>query len=402
MDTTPDPAIDHTSPERLVERLLTEHPDADPAAVRIVRAPGRVNIIGEHTDYNDGFVLPAAIDLEIRIALVADDGDVADLTLAATGERTPIPVRPVEVIGAPTGAWTDYVAGTALELARGGLPVHGFRGVLASSLPEGAGLSSSAALELASAWALSPAGGPAVSPMDVARLAQRAENGYVGVRCGLMDQFASACGVDGAAVLLDCRSGASRVVPLPEDLVVVVTHSGVPRTLGSSAYNDRRADCERAAAIIGRHEPAVRALRDVDAAMLARWADELDGAALLRARHVVEEDARVLLVEQALAAGDLAAVGELFAASHASLRDLFEVSVPELDLLVALAARVPGVVATRMTGAGFGGCTVSLVRPDAVDALRAVVEGEYRARTGREPRLWPVRAVVGAGELPLP
>ncbi len=399
MGTATETDTDLLATRSLVDRLLATHPGIDPSGVRVVRAPGRVNLIGEHTDYNDGFVLPAAIDLEIRLALVPDDGGLADVTLAATGERARIEVRDV---GPPTGVWGDYIAGTARELAHAGLAVHGFRGLLASSLPEGAGLSSSAALELAGAWALSPPGGPAASPMDVARIAQRAENEYVGVRCGLMDQFASACGVDGAAVLLDCRSGEWRTVALPEDLVVVVIHSGVPRALGSSAYNERRADCERAAGLIGRHEPGVRALRDVDSAMLQRWSGALDPAALLRARHVVDEDARVLLVEQALAAGDLSAVGELFAASHASLRDLFQVSVPELDLLVELSAAVPGVVATRMTGAGFGGCSVSLVRPDALDDLRAMVDGEYATRSGRDPRLWPVRAVAGAGELPLP
>jgi galactokinase len=367
----------------------------DPEATRVVRAPGRVNLIGEHTDYNDGYVLPVAIDLEIAIALEPTDDGRATVTLDATGTTDTIDVGEV---GAPGGLWIDYLAGTAREMARAGLPVTGFRGVLVSTLPEGAGLSSSAALELASAWALSPPSGPALPPLEVARIAQRAENEYVGMRCGLMDQFASACGVAGSAVMLDCRTLEHRTVALPEELVICVIHSGVPRTLVSSAYNDRRADCERAVDAVRRLEPAVRALRDVDLGMLAR-APGLDDVARLRARHVIEEDDRVLATVDALKAHDLVAVGELFASSHASLRDLFEVSCPELDVLVDIAAGTPGVVAARMTGAGFGGCIVALARPDAVDSLWGRVERDYPARTGRTPRLWQVRAVAGAGEL---
>ncbi len=292
----------------------------------------------------------------------------------------------------------DYVAGTAHEMRRAGLGVRGFRGLLVSTLPEGAGLSSSAALELASAWALSPAGGPALPALEVARIAQRAENDYVGVRCGLMDQFASACGVAGGAVMLDCRTLEHRTVALPPELVICVIHSGVPRSLVASAYNERRADCERAVAAVRTQEPSVRALRDVDLAMLAR-ATDLDPVAERRARHIIEENERVLRTIDALAGHDLTGVGELFAASHASLRDLFEVSCPELDLLVDIATGTPGVVAARMTGAGFGGCIVALAMPDAVDDLWARIERDYPTKTGRTPRLWQVRAVAGASEL---
>ncbi len=273
----------------------------------------------------------------------------------------------------------------------------GFDGVLASSIPQASGLSSSAALELAAAWALSPPTGPGADPLTLARIAQRAENRYVGVQCGLMDQFASASGVAGCAVLLDCRSLEHRPVTLPADIVLVVAHTGMPRTLGTSEYNARRADCERAVAAIATREPTVRALRDVDRPMLARCRDLMDPIAYRRAEHVVDENARVVAVEAALGAGDLEQVGRLFAASHASLRDLFEVSSPELDALAELAWSTPGVVASRMTGAGFGGCTVSLVRPDAVGAFRSRVERDYPARTGRSPRVWAVRATDGAG-----
>jgi galactokinase len=235
--------------------------------------------------------------------------------------------------------------------------------------------------------------------MRIAQLAQRAENEFVGVRCGLMDQFASACGVAGAAVLLDCRSLEHRVVPLPTDVVLVVAHTGVPRSLGSSAYNERRADCERAVAAIATREPAVRSLRDVDEPMLERHRELLDEVAAARALHIVRENQRVLDTETALAAGDLARVGRLFATSHESLRDLYQVSCPELDVMVEIASAVPGVVASRMTGAGFGGCTISLVRPSAVDQLRARIERDYPARTGRQSTVWVVNAVDGAGSV---
>jgi galactokinase len=383
--------------ERLLERLReVAGTDAGRALTRVVRAPGRVNLIGEHTDYNEGLVLPAAIDLEMRIAyLPTDDGRVR-LTSNQAEETIAFDVPDP---GPRQGGWRDYVAGTAWAMREAGLATQGLVGVLESSIPEGAGLSSSAALELASAWALSGDSAPATDPLTLAQVAQRAENDYVGMRCGLMDQFASAAGVAGSAVLLDCRTLEHRPVPLPPGVVLVVAHSGVPRSLTTSAYNERRAQCETAVALLARHDPAIRALRDVTPDMLDRYADELEPVVLRRARHVVEEDERVLAAERALRDGDLDEVGRLFAASHASLRDLFEVSVPELDALVALAAATPGVVASRMTGAGFGGCTVSLVHADAVDRLRDRIEGEYPGLTGREPRVWDVRAVAGAGLL---
>jgi galactokinase len=260
-------------------------------------------------------------------------------------------------------------------------------------------LSSSAALELASAWAMSGPGEPAASPLEVARLAQRAENEYVGVRCGLMDQFASACGVAGAAVLLDCATLDHRVVPLAESVMLVVAHTGVPRNLGRSAYNERRADCERAVAEIAERQPGIQSLRDVDEPMLERYRDVLDEVAAARASHIVRENARVLATEQALRSGDLDALGRLFADSHASLRDLYDVSSPELDAMVQIATATPGVVASRMTGAGFGGCTISLVRPNAVAALRRRIERDYASLTGRHPTVWEVDAAAGAGLL---
>ena len=391
-----DPA--RIEPGRLVERLRAIDPAARAAgkgAIEVLRAPGRGNLIGEHTDYNDGFVMPAAIGLELRLAVLPADDRRVTITLDDTGETASFDL---DAIGSPTRTWIDYVAGTAWALGEAGLPLRGFRALLASTVPQGAGLSSSAALEMASALALlGPAN--AVPAARRATLGRRAENGYVGVQSGVMDQFASAAGVVGQAILLDCRSLDVRHVPLPADLRLVVCHSGSSHRLETSEYNQRRAECDRAVAEIRRLDPSVTALRDVTPELLAAAEPQMDEVAARRARHVVEEDIRVHEAEVALAAGDLVEIGRLFAASHASLRDLYEVSSPELDALVEIAMAVPGVVAARLTGAGFGGSTVNLVRPEAVDALRAAVERDYPARTGLTPTVLAVDAVDGASFL---
>ena len=387
------------APGRLRVRLAELEPAAAavPARIRVVRAPGRVNLIGEHTDYNLGLVLPVAVDLEIRIAFVPTDDRRVELRSEATGERAAFDL---DAIGPSAGGMAGYVAGTAWALAEAGIPTRGLRGVLASSLPRASGLSSSAALELASAWALAldPA---AIPPLELARICQRAENAYVGVNCGLMDQFASACSAAGAAMLLDCRSLDSRPVALPlATHALVAIHTGSTRSLSESQYNARRAQCEAAAAALAKDDPAIRSLRDVTPAMLPTVRARVDEETYRRCRHVVEENVRVQDSIAALAAGDLEAVGRLWAASHASLRDDFEVVSPELDALVEIATAVPGTVAARMTGAGFGGCTINLVERGAVDALRERVLAEYQPRTGLVPRVYPIDAVAGAGYAP--
>lgn len=360
----------------------------------VARAPGRVNLIGEHTDYNEGFVLPVAIDLEIRIALRPKDDHRVEIVLERTGERDGFAL---DAIGARTGRWIDYVAGTAWSLAEAGIPIRGFRGLLASDLPTGAGLSSSAALELASARALLADQAFGTDRLRLAILAQRAENAYVGVNCGLMDQFASSVGNPDGAVFLDCRTLDYRPVPLPlGEVVLVVCDSGSARRLEASGYNERRSGCERTVALLAARGAPVSALRDVDLAMLDSLGDAIDEVSRRRAEHVIRENQRVLDTVDALVTGDLEAVGRLFAESHASLRDLYEVSSPELDALVDIAGSVPGVVASRMTGAGFGGCTVSLVLRDAVEPFAEMIEREYPRLTGRTPRVIPVRPAAGA------
>ncbi len=384
--------------DELVEALIGAEPSAASRRdeIVVVRAPGRVNLIGEHTDYNMGFVLPAAIDLELRIAYLPMDDRRVEMVRLDSGDRDGFD------LGEPrsrTGSWIDYVAGTAWALDEAGLPLTGLRGVIASILPPNAGLSSSAAIELASAWAMLHDVGPSVDPFTLARICQRAENGYVGVQSGLMDQFAEACGVAGSAVLLDCRSLDWRPIALPPEVTLVVLHTGSPRHLDGSAYNERRSQCEAAVAGLARDDPRITSLRDVTPAVLEAARHRLDPVPFARAEHIVNENTRVEATVAALAADDLDAVGRLFAESHASLRDLFDVSSPELDAMVEIATSVDGVVGARMTGAGFGGCTVNLVRPGAVDALRAAVLERYPAMTGLTPMVLPVRATDGAGRL---
>ena len=383
-------------PAGVAARLAEMEPRAasEPGAIRVVRAPGRVNLIGEHTDYNGGFVLPIAIDLAITIALIPTDDRSVTVTLAETGRTSSFDL---DAISARRGQWIDYVAGTAWAMAEAGLPTQGFRGVLASDLPQGAGLSSSAALELASALALSGGEDPPTDRLLLAQVAQRAENEYVGVRCGLMDQFASSLGAAGAALLLDCRSLEYRAVPLPlADVALMVSDSGSTRRLDASAYNERRAQGEAAVARIVAMFPDVHSLRDVTPQMLEALHEELDPVLARRARHVVEEDARVLATADAFESGDMARAGRLFSDSHASLRDLYEVSGPELDALVEIAESVPGVYGSRLTGAGFGGCTVTLVRREAIGALTDAIEDRYVDRTGLTPRVFEVAPSPGA------
>jgi galactokinase len=358
-----------------------------------------VNLIGEHTDYNDGFVLPAAISLDVRLTVEPTDDRQVEITLTGDGDRRGFTL---DRIPAPTGTWIDYVAGVARELLAAGQVVGGFQGMLSSNLPMNSGLSSSAALEVAAAWALLAAGGGTerVDRMAVAQLCQRAEGEYVGVKTGLMDQFAASCGVAGHALLLDCRSLEWRRVALPRGLVLVAVNTGSPRRLAASQYNERRAQCERGVAVLAARGEPVRALRDATVAMLDEARAELGDVIYRRCRHVVDENSRCLEAVTALEHDDRSALGRLFAASHASLRDLYEVSSPALDAAVEIAAVTPGVVATRMTGGGFGGCTVNLMERGAVDALRDALARDYSARTGLVATVHEVEAADGVGLVP--
>jgi len=359
-----------------------------------VQAPGRVNLIGEHTDYNDGFVLPCAIDRATVIALrPRHDRQVHVLALDAGPERDTFdlgePILPL--IAKP---WTSYVRGMVREAMAMQPDLLGLDMVIAGSVPQGAGLSSSAALEVAVGTAFQAAGALAgIGPTQLAQMAQRAENGFVGCQCGIMDQLISARGEAAHALLIDCRSLATRSVAVPAHLSVLIAHSRVRRGLVDSHYNERRAACETAA----RHFGAV-ALRDVHIGQLE--GSGLDPIILRRARHVVTESDRTLQAAVALAQGDMATLAALMAASHASMRDDFEITVPAVDRLVELIGQVLGEHGgCRMTGGGFGGCVVAVLPTAAVPDVERAVQAHYRSPDGLPATLFVCRASAGAGRL---
>ncbi|MFJ1466321.1 galactokinase [Massilia orientalis] len=366
------------------------------APTLFVQAPGRVNLIGEHTDYNDGLVLPCAIDYRTAIAakprsdrkvrvVAADYGDALDeYDLDAPIGRVDQPM------------WANYVRGVVEQFVKRGLPMQGMDMAIAGDVPQGAGLSSSASLSVAVGrlFATLP-GFEALSPIDIALIAQASENDFVGTKCGNMDQISSACGVEGHALMIDCRSLEVKPVPVPDNAAIMIFNSNVTRGLVDSAYNVRREQCEAAARHFG-----IPALRDLDLATLEARAGELDPVVLRRARHVVTEDDRVLAAAAALESGDLERLGELMAASHASMRDDFEITVPAIDNLVDIVKNVIGTQGgVRMTGGGFGGCVVAVVPHALVDASRAAVEREYRSPDGKPATIYVCKPAAGAGKV---
>lgn len=369
-----------------------------------VQAPGRVNLIGEHTDYNDGFVLPCGIDYRTVIAVKARDDRLVRVIAADYGHGLDTFDLDAPIAPHPTLQWANYVRGTvkmlAEHLAPLGLSLRGADLAIAGNVPQGAGLSSSASLEVAVGQAfkamlgLDQHGG--VTQTDLALIAQRAENRFVGVNCGIMDQLISARAEAGHALLIDCRSLGAQPVHLPDAVAVMIVHSRVKRGLVGSEYNTRRAQCEAAARHYG-----VPALRDVDRVRLERDRGGLDEVVYRRARHIVTENARTVDAAEALAAGDLVRLGELMAASHASMRDDFEITHPAIDRLVAIAQEAVGHEGgARMTGGGFGGCIV-VVLPDArIADVQAAIEAAYRSPDGEPPTIWVSHAATGAGQLP--
>jgi galactokinase len=369
------------------------------SASALVRAPGRVNLIGEHTDYNDGYVLPIALDRAAWIALQPRTDGQVRLYARDLGQRGTFDVETAtrrDARGDPRaehGGWLEYPRGVAWALQEsGGYALRGFDGVLGSDVPRGAGLSSSAAVELAAACAFQVASGFAWDPLDVARRMQRAENLWVGVASGIMDQLIGAGAIAGPALLIDCRDLSTRPVPLPDRCAIVVLDTGTRRGLVGSAYNERRAQCEAAARALG-----VATLRDADEEALEARLDRLEPVVHRRARHVIGENRRVLAAVAALEVDDAAAFGRLMDASHASLRDDFEVSSEALDVMVDAARTAPGCLGARMTGAGFGGCAVALVERADLDAFRSATAEAYTSRAGRAGELLVASAAAGAG-----
>ncbi len=367
------------------------HHFASPPAA-FVRAPGRVNLIGEHTDYNDGFVLPMAIDRAVWIALRPRPDRQVHLHALDFDQSI---VFSLDALDERQG-WAGYVQGVAWALQDAGYALRGWEGVMAGNAPIGAGLSSSAAAELAIARAFARVSGLPWHPKEMALLAQKAENQWVGVHCGIMDQLISAAGVAGHALFIDTRDLTTEPVPMPEQARIVVFYSDAPRSLASSAYNQRRAECEEAVRRLQGVLPGVTALRDVSPEQLEAHRHLLPRVIYRRARHVVTENARVLHSVSAMRSGDIPRLGELMLASHASLRDDYEVSSRELDLLVDLAVNA-GAFGARLTGAGFGGCAIALCRAEDADAIAQRVIGAYNGRTGRAGYAFVTVATDGAG-----
>jgi galactokinase len=359
----------------------------------LVRAPGRVNLIGEHTDYNDGFVLPVAIDRATYVAARArDDGQVA-VYAAAIGQEDSFSLD--AIVYNQQKRWSNYVRGVVKALQTREPGIKGANLLINGDVPMGSGLSSSASLEVSVGYAFQLLNNFNLLGEELALLCQGAENSFVGVRCGIMDQFISALGRADHALMIDCRNLSYRPVPLPQGVKVIVCGSGVSHQHASSGYNQRRAECEEAVRLLQGPLPKISALRDVTLGDLARHGQLLSPTVLSRARHVVSENQRVLDSVQALGAGDVARFGALMNDSHTSMRDDYAISVPEIELLVDLARKVPGTFGSRLTGGGFGGSTVSLVQDNAVDQFHEAVATAYRAATGIEAAIHVCRASEG-------
>jgi galactokinase len=367
------------------------------AAARTFRAPGRVNLIGEHTDYNDGFVMPAAIGFSTFVTVSPRDDRKVLLFSENFSEEVEFDLEDPNLKA--TGHWSDYPIGVALTLERAGHRLDGVKLSIRGEVPIGSGLSSSAAIEVATCYALVSNSGLSIDPLEIAKLCQRAENEFVGMRCGIMDQFVSCCGEAGKALMLDCRSLDHKLLPLPPQTRLVICNTMVKHALAASAYNKRRAECEAGVRHFAQSLPNVRALRDVTKADLKLYGSDLSEVVYRRCRHVITENARVIDAAKTFEEEDLEAFGRLINESHRSLRDDFQVSCRELNVMVEIARECEGVYGARMTGGGFGGCTVNLVNLENVDEFKRKVTQGYTDATGLAPEIYVCSATDGAGEV---
>jgi galactokinase len=377
-------------------------------SAQLYAAPGRVNLIGEHTDYCDGFVMPAAIDFSTLVAISQRTDGVLALNSVNFSEQVSRPVeswvqeRFQELRAGAAMHWTDYPLGVIWALMEKGVPVaDGFSMTIVGDVPLGSGLSSSASIEVATAIAVLGVTSFEMPLKEIAVVCRRAENAFVGANVGIMDQYVSCCGALDHAVMIDCRSLEYTLAPIPPSVRIVICNSMVKHSHSGGAYNIRRAEIEEGTQLLRSHRPEIKALRDATVEDLVRWGGEMKPNVLRRCRHVVTEDNRVLAAVEAFNAGDLAKFGELMAEAHASFRDDFEASCPEIDVLVELANQQPGCYGARLTGGGFGGCTVNLVAADEADAFVVAMREGYRAKTGITAEIYVSRASAGAHAITL-
>ena len=364
------------------------------AQPRIFRAPGRVNLLGEHTDYNDGFVMPCAIDFSTRVAISPRTDRKLVVRSEEFSEQFEFDLDNFPDRG--KGVWSDYVLGIAVMLQQIGHPTAAASLLVRGEVPIGAGLSSSAAIEVASALALMSLNGVRLSLPDVARLCQRAENRFIGARVGIMDQFVSCLGRAGHALLLDCRSLEYKLIPVPESVRIVICNTMVRHDHANGAYNRRREECDEGVKILSRWYPNIRALRDISVEQLEQHVSQIPEIVYRRCLHVVSENQRVLEGAKYLTDGDVSRFGDLMRQSHLSLRDLYEVSCRELDIIAEVAEFLPGYCGGRMTGGGFGGCTVNLVTIAHTQKFAQEISERYEAATGIKPAVYVCSAANGA------
>jgi galactokinase len=361
------------------------------------RAPGRVDLMGSHTDYNQGYVMTMTIDRDTWIAArPRQDGRVSVQSLNAAGWGD---FALGELEQSRCRNWVDYVRGTAWALQDAGYKLTGFDGLVHSTVPFGSGLSSSAALEMAFAMLFQLTSGFHLEPVEMALIGQAGENQYVGMSCGILDQYSSAMGQAGSALLLDCRSLESQITPMAEGMSVVICDTRAERNLAGTEYGERRAQCEQGVAILREHYPDIAALRDVSPEQLESHHAGLPEAVYERCRFIIEENQRVLELAQVLPGGEPQRLGELFRESYRGARDLYQISSSAMEAMVQAMLAAPGVIGARQAGAGFGGCLVALVRDEALEVFARQVVDDYAQKTGIQPQVYPVKAAPGAGVL---
>ncbi len=379
-----------------IVRLFHDHFPEQAVMPAVYRAPGRVNLIGEHTDYNLGYVFPIALEMACYVVIAPASHGQFRVYSRELNQEFSIPLAELEQ-ALPQHTWSDYVVGVAHELHKAGYPIGGCDVLIASDVPSGSGLSSSAALEIASALAL--LGERGMKKIELAKLGQRAESQFVGMPCGIMDQYTSVFGHAGSALQIDCRSLTHELVTLPHDVRIIATNSMVKHELGTSAYRERVAECRAAVEAIQAIDENVQSLRDVSLEFFERVQNSVPLVPRKRARHIISDTQRVVDLAAAAQKHDLPEMGRLFVASHRSMQYDYEITCDEVDFLVDTAIKLPGVYGSRMTGGGFGGCTVSLVAPEAVSAFESGLTAKYQERYQLSPVFYHCEPAAGAGRL---